>query len=119
VSGSDNPLLTFSDSSQAFLSSRPEWTVNGALLKAPDGRAARVTQSSFAWVDGAWEATVTILPVEAPKGTGTVEVQVRVTPDTLRRWNDVGINPFLEACAQLQEYWRTAKTPKAAHLTWL
>lgn len=119
VSESDiRPVVIFPESSQAFLSSRPEWTVNGALLKTSDGRAARVTQSTFIWVDGAWEATVTILPIEASQGTRTLELKVRVTPDTLRRWHDVGINPFLEASAQLQEFWRTAK-PKAGQLTWL
>jgi hypothetical protein len=120
VSESDiRPVVIFPDSSQAFLSSRPEWTVNGALLKTPDGRAARVTQGTFLWVDGAWEATVTILPIEASQGSRTVEVKARVTPDTLRRWNGVGINPFLEACAQLQEFWRTAKSPEPESLTWL
>lgn len=112
-------MVIFPDSSQAFLSSRPEWTLNGALLKTDDGRAARVAQSAFAWAAGAWEATVTILPIEAPQGTRTLEVKARVSPDTLRRWQDVGINPFLEACAQLQEYWRTARPSKADNLTWL
>lgn len=93
--------------------------MNGALLKTPDGRAARVTQSTFIWVDGAWEATVMILPIEASHGARTLEVKARVTPDTLRRWYDIGINPFLEACAQLQEFWRTAKPVQAASLTWL
>ena len=27
---------------------------------------------------------------------------LRVTPDTLRWWKEAGINPFLEACAQLK-----------------
>jgi hypothetical protein len=120
VSESDiRPVVIFPDSSPAFLSSRPEWTVNGALLKTPDGRAARVTQSAFIWVDGAWEATVTILPIEASPDTQTIEVTARVTPDTLRRWHDVAINPFLEACAQLEEFWRTKKSAPAASLTWL
>jgi hypothetical protein len=119
VSGNDNRVVTLSDSAPAFLSSRPEWTVNGALLKASDGRAARLTQTPFVWIDGAWETTITILPIEATEGTRTREVKVRVTPDTLRRWSDVGINPFLEACAQVQEHWRSPRRADAAHLTWL
>lgn len=120
VSGSDNPLVIAAYSTSPFLSSRPEWTVNGALLNVPDGRAARVTQSPFLWVDGAWEALVTILPIEASEGLQTQEVQVRVTPDTLRRWNEVGINPFLEACAQLRDYWCAYSTPARPQLlTWL
>jgi hypothetical protein len=119
VSGSDKQRAgIFPDSSQSFLSSRPEWTVNGALLKTADGKAARLTQSPFVWSDGAWEAIVTILPIEAPQGTRTLEVKARVTPDTLRRWQDVSINPFLEACAQLQEYWRRARATGDS-LTWL
>ena len=119
VSGNDGPSVFLPDSSSAFLSSPPAWTVNGALLQTPDGRAARVTQRPFTWVDGAWDTTVTILPVEASTDARTLEVRVRITPDTLRRWSDVGINPFLEACAQLEEYWRTAKSTDFARLTWL
>jgi hypothetical protein len=120
LSESDNRrVVIFPDSSQAFVSSRPLWTVNGALLKTSDGRAARVMQTAFLWVDGAWEAIVTILPIEATPRSGSVEVKVRVTPDTLRRWTEVGINPFLEACAQLQELWRTGNPIRVPSLTWL
>lgn len=104
---------------QPFVASRPEWTVNGALLKTAREDAARVIQSPFYWKEGAWEADVTIFPVEAAEGMSTVTLKVRVTPDTLRRWKDVGINPFLEACAQLQEYWRRARPADADTLTWL
>ena len=111
-------MVTFPESSPPFISFRPEWTVNGALLKTPDGRAARLRQSAFTWVAGAWQARVTILPVEASAHLETLEIQVRITADTLRRWSNVGINPFLEACAQLEEFWRV-HTRDAGQLTWL
>jgi hypothetical protein len=119
VSGSDNPLLVLGESRHAFLSSRPQWTVNGALLKTADGRAARLAQTPFVWVAGAWEAMVTILPIEPTGDARSLEIQVCVTTDTLRRWTEIGINPFLEACAQLEEYWRTARPFDGAQLTWL
>jgi hypothetical protein len=119
VSGSDHLLMTFGESTHAFLSSRPEWTVNGALLKTPDGRAARVTQSPFVWAAGGWEAAVTVLPIEAMGDACSLDVRMRVTTDTLRRWAAIGINPFLEACAQLEEYWRTAKPLDDTQLTLL
>ena len=93
--------------------------MNLALLKLPDGSAVRLTQTPFVWNDGAWEADVTITPIEAPEGVQSVQVKARVTPSTLRRWSDVNINPFIEACAQLQEYWRTAKPGLSETLTWL
>jgi hypothetical protein len=112
-------MVIFPESSPAFLSTRPEWTVNGALLKTPDGRAARVSQTAFSWIAGAWQTIVTILPIEATEHLATLHIKVRVTPDTLRRWRDVGINPFLEACAQLEEFWRGRRSREAADLTWL
>lgn len=105
--------------SQSFVASRPVWTVNDALLKLDDGNAVRLAQTPFVWNDGAWEADVTLAPIEAPEGVQSVQVKVRVTPTTLRRWSEVGINPFLEACAQLQEQWRRARPGIVDTLTWL
>jgi hypothetical protein len=112
-------VVSFSESKQFFLATRPEWTCRGALLKTSDGLAARVEQAPFVWVDGAWEADVTILPVEAAPGMRTITLKARITPDTLRRWADIGINPFIEACAQLQDHWRRAKPDAQDTLTWL
>jgi hypothetical protein len=112
-------VLSFSDSKQSFLATRPEWTCRGALLKTTDGFAARVEQTPFLWVDGAWEAEVIILPVEATNGMHSITLKARVTPETLRRWADVGINPFIEACAQLQDHWRHARAEARDTLTWL
>ena len=90
-----------------------------ALLKLPDGSAVRLLQTPFVWSEGAWEADVTMTPIEAPEGIESTQVKVRVTPNTLRRWSEVGINPFIEACAQMQEYWRTARPGLNETLTWL
>ena len=111
--------MTILPDSQSFLTSRPDWTVNEALLKLADGNAVRVLQGPFVWAEGAWEADVTLTPIEAPPGVSSTQVKVRVTPTTLRRWSDVGIDPFVEACAQLQEYWRSAKPGLNETLTWL
>ena len=113
-------MVTFSsDQQQSFLATRPEWTCKGALLKSGEGRAARVEQGAFLWVDGAWEAELSIFPVEPSPGVHTIVLRARVTPDTLRRWSDVGINPFIEACAQLQDHWRRARPETIDMLTWL
>jgi hypothetical protein len=111
-------VVTFSES-QSFLASRPEWTVNQALVKMTDGAVIRLMQTPFMWADGAWEADVTLTPIEAADGQESARVKVRVTPDTLRRWSEVGINPFIEACAQLQEHWRRARADVTETLTWL
>lgn len=85
----------------------------------PDGGAVRLSQTAFVWMEGAWETEVTMTPIEAPEGVQSARVKARVTPDTLRRWNEVGINPFIEACAQLQDHWRRAKPGAIETLTWL
>jgi hypothetical protein len=111
-------VVAFSES-ESFLASRPEWSVNDALLKLEDGNAVRLLQTPFVWNEGAWEADVTLTPIEAPEGVQSAQVRVRVTPATLRRWGEVGINPFVEACAQLQEHWRRARPDIIETLTWL
>ena len=88
-------------------------------MGAPDGRTARLTQAPFAWSEGAWAAAVSIIPIEPRDGAQTIMVTLRVTPDTLRRWKEVGINPFLEARAQLQEHWRSAHRFEPGTLTLL
>jgi hypothetical protein len=111
--------LTTLSEAQSFLASRPEWTVNQALLKLKDGNAVRLSQTPFVWNEGAWEADVTLTPIEAPEGVQSAQVKVRATPDTLRRWAELGINPFLEGCAQLQEHWGRARPDIIETLTWL
>ena len=103
-----NGSVGMHDVAQAFLSLRPEWSLNGALLKRSDDNTARLTQTPFVWMDGAWETHVSIEPIAPSEGLHAVTLRARVKPDTLRRWAQVGINPFLEACAQLQEHWRRA-----------
>ncbi len=111
--------LMLTESSQAFLGTRPEWTCSGALITCPNGESARVVQTPFMWTDGAWQSELTIHPIEASNGRKSVSMTVRVTPDTLRRWATVGINPFLEACAQLQEHWYRTNRVAQTTLTWL
>jgi hypothetical protein len=85
----------------------------------PNGGAVRLIQTPFVWAEGAWETEVTMTPIEAPEGVQSARVKARVTPDTLRRWNEVGINPFIEACAQIQDHWRRARPDIVETLTLL
>lgn len=105
-------LLT--DSPNAFLSARPEWTLAGAFLSCGKGSNFAVEQTPFRWIDGFWETETT---VSGPGMTGITptRVVVRVSPDTLRRWKEVAINPFVEACAQLGEHLR--QSARHGHLT--
>ena len=95
-------IVTFlSESSSAFLASRPEWTLVGAVVGSGEG-AFTIDHTPFRWIDGLWE-TETVVTKPNRNGAPPTRVVLRISPDTLRRWKDVGINPFLEACAQLEE----------------
>jgi hypothetical protein len=102
--------LTFlSEPSGTFLASRPEWTLVGAVVGA-----FTIDHAPFRWIEGLWE-TETVLTKPHQNGAQPTRVVLRISPDTLRRWKDVGINPFLEACAQLEEYLRIPT--RHGHLT--
>jgi hypothetical protein len=73
-----------------------------------------VEQTPFRWVGGVWETETEVRGPTLPRGTPT-RVLLRVSPETLRRWKEVGINPFLEACAQLGEHLR--QPARHGHLT--
>ena len=96
--------MFLTDSSGSFLSPRPEWTLAGVAVPMRGGPNPTVEQSTFRLVNGFWEADV-VLRSDGPEEPPT-RVVLRVTPDTLRCWKEVGINPFLEACAQLKEHLR-------------
>jgi hypothetical protein len=90
--------------SNAFLGMFPQWTLAGAVLAV--GKAARdwvVDQRPFHWAHGVCETEVTVRPVDE---TDTIphRIVMRITPDTVRGWREIGINPFIEACAQLKEH---------------
>lgn len=106
--------MTFlSESPGSFLASRPEWTLAGAILSCGEG-AFTIEQTPFRWIDGLWE-TETVVTKSNQNGNPPTRVVLRVSPETLRRWKEVGINPFLEACAQLEEYLRIQT--RHGHLT--
>ena len=106
--------MFLTDSSSAFLAMRPEWTLEGAHLALDQGISHTIEQTGFRLIDGFWEAD-TILRCGEPEDIPLTRVVLRVTPETLRRWKEVGINPFLEACAQLQEHLR--RHARHNHLT--
>ena len=112
-------MVALVDPSRSFLSSRPEWTLHAALVTAVDGQVARIEQFPFIWNEGAWEAEITVFPIGVPEGGQSTKALVRVTPDTLRRWKEVEINPFIEACAQVADHWRRAKPGRKLTVTLL
>lgn len=89
-------------SSNAFLTMRPSWTVAGAIV-AVGVEDSSLDQTPFRWIDGIWEAAVDVR--HADNGNAPWhQLTLRISPDTVRRWNEAGINPFIEACAQLKEH---------------
>lgn len=103
----------------AFITSRPEWTIQDACINAADNTQLNVTQGPFFWSDGAWQADVTVLAKGSPEGGEPLRLTLRISPDTLRRWREVSINPLVEACAQLRDHIRTARQGYIGTLTLL
>ena len=98
--------MTFlADSQSAFLSAPPEWTLTGAVLHCADGREALLSQTPFRWIDGMWESETVVTHCDE-NGNEPTRVVLRISPETLRRWKEVAIDPFIEACAQLEEHLR-------------
>jgi hypothetical protein len=113
-------VTSLTDLTGAYLASRPEWTLHAAGLNARDGSLARVEQpNGFHWADLAWQSEVVIRHLGDRAGETPVITVVRVTPDTLRRWKEVSINPFIEACAQLRDHWWSARPGVTGTLTLL
>jgi len=111
-------MYQLADSPTAFLGHRPEWTLAGATLAASNGSEVRLVQPPFQWNHGVWEADTLIFPTGG-ETTGPQRVMMRISPDTLRRWKEVAINPFLEACAQLKEHLHRKTTGELSVLTLL
>jgi hypothetical protein len=114
-------VLPLADLSGSYLTSRPEWTLSGATITSREGASARVeAQTPFHWTELAWQTEVSIRLDAALDAAATIATAiVRVTPDTLRRWKQVSIDPVIEACAQLQDHWRSARGGDTGTLTLL
>lgn len=108
--------MLLADSSSAFLTARPEWTLAGAMLPGGNGNGGglSVRQTPFRWIEGYWETETEVRGTAIHKALPT-RVVLRISPETLRRWKEVGINPFLEAGAQLAEHLR--QPARHGHLT--
>ena len=80
---------------------RPTWTLAGSSVPLADCEA-NLDQTAFRWIDGVWEAEVVVRrgSPDAPWHNLTL----RIASDTVRRWSELGINPFIEACAQVREH---------------
>lgn len=96
-------VMSFAGDAHAFIGLRPEWTLEGAELAGDHALRFALEQSPFLWAHGVWEAEVLARP-EGKLDSLPQRVLIRITPDTLRRWKEVGLNPFLEARAQLREH---------------
>jgi hypothetical protein len=88
--------------------------LTGAFVSCGNGADVRVEQTPFRWVEGVWE-TETVATGPSLGDTAPTRVILRVSPDTLRRWKELSINPFVEACAQLGEHLR--QSSRHGHLT--
>ncbi len=94
-------MLSLDATSNAFIAMRPSWTLAGSVVALPDGEA-QLDQSAFRWVDGIWEAEVLVR--RAAPHVPWRQVTLRIASDTVRRWTELGINPFIEAVAQPREH---------------
>jgi hypothetical protein len=110
-------VIYLADASGAFLSSPPEWTLTDTVVTWPDGDAGRLEQRPFHWANGVWEAEVMVHRANSLERSH--RVLVHVAPETLRRWKDVGIDPVLEARAQIQDHLRRALEGEISLLTLL
>jgi hypothetical protein len=94
-------VLSFDASSKAFIAMRPSWTLAGSALSLNDGER-HLDQTAFRWNEGVWEAEVIVRRDEP--AIPWHYVTLRIASDTVRRWAELGINPFIEASAQLKEH---------------
>ena len=102
-SRSGSYVIFLEGSPRAFLGKRPDWTLAGANIQNGSAAHWSIDQRPFQWSDGIWETQV----VATPGDQLTAEVRrvlVRIAPETMRRWQDVGIDPLVEACAQLSDH---------------
>jgi hypothetical protein len=104
-------MIFLEGSPRAFLGKRPEWTLDGARVENDNKHQWDIDQRPFHWADGVWEAEVTATGGDHTGVGDARRVIVRIAPDTMRRWKDIGINPFLEACAQLKDHLRSKAFP--------
>jgi hypothetical protein len=110
-------VIYLADTANAFLGSPPDWMLTDKTICWPDGDTGRVDQRPFHWANGTWEAEVVI-----HRGNSTQRSHralIRIAPETLRRWKDVGIDPQLEACAQIRDHLRRAPHGELSLLTLL
>ena len=95
-------VVSLEANSSSFLALRPEWTLTGAMLECGTRGDFTLDQRPFRWLEGVWEADVVVTP--ADPDTVPHQLKLRIESETVRRWKDIGINPFLEACAQIREH---------------
>ncbi|HXG89544.1 MAG TPA: hypothetical protein VNJ02_14540 [Vicinamibacterales bacterium] len=87
--------------SSAFLSAPPVWSLAGKQLACADLDDAVLEQHPFRWSHGMWESETRVI---RPDGVPTHVVRLRIARETLRRWREAGIDPAVEACAQLTDH---------------
>jgi hypothetical protein len=105
-------VIYFADSPGAFLGTRPDWTLDEASVEWLDGSVVRLSQEPFRWARGVWETEVVV----THPGAAATQLLIRIEPITLRRWKEIGINPVVEAWAQLRDHLRRASGKGASSL---
>jgi hypothetical protein len=109
VSSGSGEVVSLESSPNAFLGVRPEWTFSGTTVSV-QGHTLRLDQPPFRWIEGMWETELELHSADDVDRLPR-QIVVRVSPDTLRRWKAVAINPFLEACAQVKEHLERRASP--------
>lgn len=108
-------MILDSPSAGPFLPSRPEWTLTGTTIRYGDRPRCPIEQTPFRLIDGMWETEALVVGSESAAQAGTTRVVIRIAPETLRRWHEVGLNPLVEASAQMEEHLRLSS--RHGHLT--
>lgn len=105
-------MVSLDASPNAFIAMRPSWTLAGAVVSLAEGEL-HLDQTDFNWVDGIWEAEVAVRRGAASEPIWH-HLRLRIAAATARRWTEVGINPFIEACAQVREHLASVRSAGAA-----
>lgn len=104
-------MVSLDASSNAFIAMRPMWTLAGSVVPLADCEIT-LEQSPFRWIDGVWEADVVVRRGQSADAPWH-HLTLRIAADTARRWSEAGINPYLEACAQVREHLAGVRTARA------
>ena len=81
----------------------PNFLVTGVRLFWNDGSPAYLRQSSFRWVDSAWEASLEILHAPSDGAIAPASAILRLSPAVVEAWRERSCEPIFETCRQVQD----------------